>query len=104
MRCMYVYVCMYACIKRIQEWFFHFEIILLNKCARTIIILLLSFKIISIYLIFVKLLMSLKRTSKVYYNMKVQNTRTYNFDQNQNNFNQYQNFIKITIRNLYLLA
>lgn len=48
--------------------------------------------------------MSLKRTSKVYYNMKVQNTRTYNFDQNQNNFNQYQNFIKITIRNLYLLA
>lgn len=70
-------MCMYACIKRIQEWF-----LLLNKYARKIIILLLSFKTISIYIIFVKLLMSLKRTSKICYKIKVQNTYTYNFNQN----------------------
>jgi len=93
-------------MKRIHDFgvVFSLEIILLNKCARKIIILLLSFKTISIYIIFVKLLMSLKRTTKVCYNMKVQNISSYNFDQNQNNFNQYQDFIKITIRNLYLLV
>jgi len=58
---------------------------------------------IGIYIIFDISLVSLKKISIIYLNLKVKNIYIYNFNQNQNNFNQNQNFIKTIVYTLYAL-
>jgi len=48
--------------------------------------------------------MLLKKIIKVCYDMKVKNIYTNTFNQNQNNFDQNQNFIKNIVHDLYVLA
>jgi len=76
--------------------FFHFQLYpQTNLHIRNI--LLVSFKNMKIYIIFVVLLVSLKKISIVCYNMRVQNIYTYSFNQNQK-------IIKTIVRKLYILA